>query len=436
MSEYELTIEYLYKQLPFFQRDGIKAFKPGLDNIRNMCVKLGNPQERFPTIHIGGTNGKGSTSHLTSAILQCGGYKVGLYTSPHLKSFTERIKINGQEIDQQYVVSFVRDNKDLISEFQPSFFEWTLLMAFSYFADNEVDIAIIEVGLGGRLDSTNIINPLVTLITNIGLDHTDILGDTKELIAMEKSGIFKTNAGALVVDYNSDTYKVFDKKAAEVGSELLFLKPQIEIGENWRVNIHLGTVQFTLRDTQRSISLELCCGLLGEYQRDNIIGVYGIYRYLNDHTSFLVTQEAFEIGLKEVINLTNLKGRWQSLGENPLIVADTGHNLHAFEVHAKYFKMWPESKLHFILGFMKDKNIDGIMDLLPKGARYYFCEIRSNHRSCTLKDLEEIGLRFGLDFSTHSNVNEIYLDLINTLDKDCFVFIGGSTFLVAELNNL
>lgn len=436
MSEYELTLDFLYKQLPFFQRDGKKAYKPGLDTIRQMCDILGNPQEKFPSVHIGGTNGKGSTSHMTSAVLQSAGYRVGLYTSPHLKSFTERIKVDGKEIDEKYVVSFVKSNKDLIASFQPSFFEWTLLIAFSYFAEMQVDIAVIEVGLGGRLDSTNIIHPITTLITNIGLDHTDILGNTKESIAKEKSGIFKKKSGAIVVDASSETRHVFEHAAESVGVDVTFLKDFIEVEYNKRVNTHSQEVSFVLIDKSRSLELDLSSGLIGAYQRDNFIGVYGIYQYLNANTSFFISDSAFKNGIKEVTKLTNLKGRWQCLGEKPLIVADTGHNTHAFEEHSKYLNSWPSSKLHLVLGFMKEKNIDGILELLPKDATFYFCEIGNNHRSLSTIDLQEIGVKFNLSFSVHRDVNSVVSLLQETLDEDCFVFIGGSTFLVAELNNL
>lgn len=436
MSEYELTLDFLYKQLPFFQRDGKKAYKPGLDTIRQMCDILGNPQEKFPSVHIGGTNGKGSTSHMTSAVLQSAGYRVGLYTSPHLKSFTERIKVDGKEIDEKYVVSFVKSNKDLIASFQPSFFEWTLLIAFSYFAEMQVDIAVIEVGLGGRLDSTNIIHPITTLITNIGLDHTDILGNTKESIAKEKSGIFKKKSGAIVVDASPETRHVFEHAAESVGVDVTFLKDFIEVEYNKRVNTHSHEIDFVLIDKSRSLELDLSSGLIGAYQRDNFIGVYGIYQYLNAKTSFFISDSAFKNGIKEVTKLTNLKGRWQCLGEKPLIVADTGHNTHAFEEHSKYLNSWPSSKLHLVLGFMKEKNIDGILELLPKDATFYFCEIANNHRSLSTIDLQEIGVKFNLSFSVHRDVNSVVSLLQETLDEDCFVFIGGSTFLVAELNNL
>ena len=435
MSDYESTIDFLYKQLPFFQRDGKKAYKPGLDNIRQMCALLGNPQDKFESIHIGGTNGKGSTSHMTSAILQSAGYHVCLYTSPHLKSFTERIKVDGKEIDKNYIVSFVEKNKDLISTFQPSFFEWTLLIAFSYFADMKVDIAVVEVGLGGRLDSTNIIKPLVTLITNVGLDHTDILGNTKEAIAKEKAGIFKENSGILVVDALTETRPVFQNAADCVNSEISFLKDYIKV-KNMRVNIHSRIVEFNLNDRNRGLEFSLSSSLLGSYQRENFIGVYGIYQYLNEHTRFSLSRVSFENGIKEVINLTNLKGRWQCLGENPLIIADTGHNSHAFEEHSMFFARWDEHRLHFVLGFMRDKDADSIIKLLPSGSRYYFCEIKSNFRSCSKDDLISLGERHQLNFEVHVDVNELLSHLQGSLGKDDFVFIGGSTFLVAELNSL
>ena len=436
MSDYESTLAFLYNQLPFFQRDGQKAYKPGLNTIRSLCSLLDNPQDKYPTIHIGGTNGKGSTSHMTAAILQSAGYRVGLYTSPHLKSFTERAKVNGDEMSKEFVVSFVEKYKGMMLDFRPSFFEWTLLMTFSYFAEQKVDIAIIEVGLGGRFDSTNIIHPLVSLITNIGLDHTDILGHTKAEIAFQKAGIFKPNTTALVVDVLPETRNVFEEVGKSQEANVVFLKDTIYIDNNWRVNIHFNMVEFMLNDSFRDKKFTLNCGLVGEYQRDNLIGVYGLFQFLNESTRFKIPEVSFKKGLEEVTKLTKLKGRWQCLGENPLIIADTGHNSHAFEEHNLFFSKWNERHLHFVLGFMRDKDADSIIKLLPSKSHFYFCEIPSNFRSCTKDELARLGERHGLNYDVFSDVNELLIHLQGSLGEDDFIFIGGSTFLVAELNSL
>ncbi|MFM7851401.1 MAG: bifunctional folylpolyglutamate synthase/dihydrofolate synthase, partial [Flammeovirgaceae bacterium] len=312
-NNYQQTLEYLYQNLPMFQRVGVSAFKKDLTNTIALCEALGNPQHKFKAIHVAGTNGKGSTSHMLAAVLQSAGYKTGLYTSPHLKNFTERIRINGQEVPPSFVVDFVNRIHTAIESINPSFFEITVAMAFDYFAQQQVDVAVVEVGLGGRLDSTNVINPVLSVITNISWDHMDLLGDTLPQIAYEKAGVIKQNTPVIISEYQPEVMEVFKKKTSETNSPITLADEVYQVKNN-------GFGKFIVNETT-----EFQLDLLGNYQQKNVAGVLAAIDVLRG-AGFIISKEAISTGLSQTTSLTGLKGRWQKLGENPLVICDTGHN--------------------------------------------------------------------------------------------------------------
>ena len=407
---YEQTLDFLFSALPMYQRVGNSAFKKDLNNTLALCSALDNPQNKFKSVHVAGTNGKGSCSHSIAAVLQCAGYKVGLYTSPHLKSFTERIRINGQEIDQDAVVNFVKDNKATIEEIKPSFFEMTVAMAFDHFAKHEVDIAVIEVGLGGRLDSTNVINPLVGLITNIGLDHTEMLGDTLEEIAFEKAGIIKPGIPVVIGQTQKETEEVFKKMAQEKSARLCFA------------------------DQQERFNADYDLDLKGEYQRKNLPGVITCLKILNE-LAFDIDEEDIKNGLSNVTKLTGLKGRWQILSNEPITICDTGHNKEAFKLIVSQIEGLQYERLHLVLGFVDDKNVSQLLEMLPNDAQVYLCEANVP-RAMNLEKLEKITGKFFPEARYIKDVNEARKVAKSNSTSEDLIFIGGSTFVVAELNDL
>ena len=361
--QYQQTLDYLYHNLPMFQRIGPAAYKVDLGNIVELMKVMGNPENDFKSIHVAGTNGKGSSSHMLASILQEAGYKVGLYTSPHLKSFTERVKINGQEIPEEEVVEFVSRIKPLIEKISPSFFEITVALAFDHFSRNKVDIAIIEVGLGGRLDSTNIITPEVALITNIGLDHQSLLGDTLEKIAIEKAGIIKREVPVVISQKQASIEHVFIDKASTEGTSIVFadMDYAIEQANEERCNVIF----------KNEIIIEgLMLDLKGSYQQYNLPGVLQTIDLLS---GFNITSEQIRAGLEKVIANTGLKGRWQILGSKPTIICDTGHNVDGVRMIIDQLNSNTYNRLHIVWGMVEDKSIDEVLALLPKEATYYFC---------------------------------------------------------------
>jgi len=409
-----------------FQRIGAAAYKANLDNTIALCNYLGNPERQLKTVHIAGTNGKGSSSHLVAAVLQQAGYKTGLYTSPHLKSFTERIRINGQAIEEDYITHFVNKHFDFIETLQPSFFEMTVGLAFSYFVEKQVDIAVIEVGLGGRLDSTNVISPEVSLITNISYDHQNLLGDTLPQIATEKAGIIKTHTPVVVSQWQEEVAKVFEQKSQAENSPLIFadLKYQI-IAE---------VDNFTVLRGKKVLFKDLSCELKGSYQPKNFKGVIGVIECLRQK-GYDIRDEAVHTGFAKVCSLTGLKGRWQQLGQNPLIICDTGHNEDGIRQIVAQIQQQKFKQLHFVLGAVNDKAIDKILVQLPKNAIYYFCK-PNLPRGLEVDSLKTQAQTYGLEGNVYTSVQAAIQAAKQAAEANDMIFIGGSTFVVAEIDEL
>ena len=403
---YSETLDWMFGQLPMYQKQGASAYKEDLTNTILLANHLNNPEKEIKTIHVAGTNGKGSTSHFLASILQEAGYKTGLYTSPHLKDFRERIKINGEDISEDFVVDFIASNKSFFEENQLSFFEMTVGLAFDYFRQENVDIAIIEVGLGGRLDSTNIISPLFSVITNIGLDHIQFLGNTIKKIASEKAGIIKPKTPVVIGEYTSETKPVFENKAKETQSEIFFASELIQ-------------------ETYPSV-------LLGDYQVQNKKTVLQSIRVLQSQNQFKISEENIKDGFWNVVKNTGLQGRWQQLGSNPKIICDTAHNKHGLEVVMKQLQREEFDVLHFVLGVVNDKNLDDILPLFPKNANYYFCK-PNIPRGLEASILAEKATNFGLNGKVFNSVTEAYAEANKNASQNDFIYIGGSTFVVAEI---
>ncbi|PKB41901.1 dihydrofolate synthase/folylpolyglutamate synthase [Cellulophaga sp. RHA19] len=400
---YSQTLDWMFAQLPIYQNKGKSAFNGKLDNIKLFSKALGSPEKQFKSIHVAGTNGKGSSSHMLASILQEAGYKVGLYTSPHLKDFRERIRINGDKIPQSHVIKFVEDNMSFFKAHKLSFFEMTVAMAFAYFANENVDIAIIEVGLGGRLDSTNIITPEVSLITNIGLDHTDLLGDTLEKIAVEKGGIIKNNIPVVVSENQTETAPIFEEIANLKNAPIFFAD-----------SILVKTYKTSL---------------LGNYQQKNIKGVLATLKQLKE---FTITNSAIEKGLLNVVENTGLMGRWQLLQEQPRVICDTAHNKEGLSLTIKQLEAQKYESLFIVLGVVKDKNLDAILPLFPKNANYFFC-CPKIERGLNAEELKGEASGFLLQGNAYSSVKEALEKAKSLAKKEDLIYVGGSTFVVAEI---
>lgn len=401
---YKETTEWLFNQLPMFQMQGASAYKKDLTNTLLLAEYLQHPETKFKSIHVAGTNGKGSTSSMIASILQEAGYKVGLYTSPHLKDFRERIKINGEMIAEDFVVDFVMQNKHFFELNQLSFFEMTVGLAFDYFAKEQVDVAVIEVGMGGRLDSTNIISPLISVITNIGFDHTQFLGDTLSKIAFEKAGVIKKNIPVVIGEYVAETKKVFQEKAIIEDAPIYFAQDNPEV----------------IFD----------CALLGDYQVQNKKTALQTINLLKNN--FNISETNIRNGFKNVILNTGLLGRWQILNSNPFVVCDTAHNSHGLKIVLNQIEKQHYETLHFVLGVVNDKDLDSILPLFPKKAIYYFTK-PNVPRGLDSKILQEKGREFGLIGYLYDSVTEAYAEALNNATPSDFIYIGGSTFVVAEI---
>ncbi|MBJ6117917.1 bifunctional folylpolyglutamate synthase/dihydrofolate synthase [Pontibacter sp. BT310] len=428
---YQEVLDYLYQQLPMFQRIGNAAFKKSLDNIITLCDALGNPQHNYKTVHVAGTNGKGSSSHMLAAVLQEAGYKTGLYTSPHLKSFTERVRVNGAELSQQYLIDFVANYKSLFEEVQPSFFEMTVALAFKYFADENVDVAVIEVGLGGRLDSTNIITPEASLITNIGFDHQNLLGNTLQEIAGEKAGIIKPCVPATISLKQPDIENVFREKAAAVNAPLYFAT------DNYSVVLKSHTLEQQVFDVYKQGELylpELKLDLTGIYQRYNLSGVLQTIALLTER-GFTITEEAIRNGLANTKQLTGLKGRWQVLNYSPLTICDTGHNADGINQILTQLHSLQPKQVHFVFGAVNDKDVTTILVMLPKNYSYYFCQA-TIPRALPVAELQQKADLVGLKGKSYPTVAEAIKAAKENAATDEVIFIGGSTFVVAEIEEL
>lgn len=433
--DFQTTLDYLYSQLPMFTRDGPSAFKKDLTNTLELCKRLNNPQDKFKSVHIAGTNGKGSTSHMLAAILQTSGYKTGLYTSPHLKDFRERIRINGEMIGEQHVIDFVAQHKTDFEDIKPSFFEMTVAMAFDAFAKEKVDIAVIEVGLGGRLDSTNIIKPLLSVITNIGWDHMNMLGDTKQLIAGEKAGVIKEGIPVIIGEYQPDVADIFINKAKEVNaplsfaSEEWFLKSEVR---NQKSEVGQKYIEFQVTKKDSGLSTQdLRLDLPGTYQLKNVKAVLSAVEELR-RQGFNITDEHIQTALKQVKKLTGLHGRWEVLSHHPLTICDTGHNPEGITEVLKNIESVSYEKLHFVMGVVNDKDISKILAMLPKNAVYYFCK-PNIPRGLDADSLKQQAAGFGLQGKNYSTVKAAYDAARNNAAKNDLVFVGGSTFVVAEV---
>jgi dihydrofolate synthase/folylpolyglutamate synthase len=431
---YAETLDYLFNALPMFQRVGASAYKADLTNTLFLCSHLGNPEKRFKTVHIAGTNGKGSTSHALAAVFQAAGYKTGLYTSPHLKSFTERIRIDGKEITEEGVVEFVANNKAFLDQLQPSFFEMTVGMAFWYFAKEAVDIAVIEVGMGGRLDSTNVIHPELCVITTIGYDHTQFLGNTLPLIAGEKAGIIKQGVPVVISQTQKETEAVFSQQAAAMQATIVFADQlwevaKIQVSEDSSIQ---QLANFKVRSSDGEFNLKF--GLNGDYQRFNLPGILEAVKQLRDQRWNLPDQ-ALKAGLENVTEQTGLKGRWQLLQLKPLIIADAGHNEAGILEVVNQLKNYSYSQLWMVIGMVNDKDISKVLDLLPKEATYIFCQA-SIPRAMDAYELERKGNEKGLIGQVIPKVTDALEFARKNASPDDLIFIGGSTFVVAEIENL
>tara|TARA_B100000780_G_scaffold34429_1_gene21484 strand:- start:891 stop:2093 length:1203 start_codon:yes stop_codon:yes gene_type:complete len=398
--DYKRSVEYLFQRLPMYQRSGIAAYKKDIGNIIKACKILNNPQKKIKTIHIAGTNGKGSTAHMLASILQEAGYKTGLYTSPHLKDFRERIKINGKTIDKKYIINFIKENQLEFEKINMSFFEFTVAMAFNYFTESKVDIAIIETGLGGRLDSTNIINPELSIITNIGLDHTNLLGNTIEKIAFEKAGIIKKNTPIIIGRKQDKTKEIFKSIAKEKNAKLYY------------------------NDNPKNITTDV----KGDYQNENIGTAIKAIEVLN----WNISNEQINKGINNILKNTGLEGRWQKLSENPLTICDVGHNEDGIKNILRQIEKTKFNKLHFIFGSVNDKVLTNVFKLLPKKAKYYFCAAKID-RALQTNILKQRAEEFNLYGDEFSSVNQAYINAKENASKDDLIFIGGSTFIVAEV---
>jgi dihydrofolate synthase / folylpolyglutamate synthase len=430
--DYQQTLDYLYSQLPMFYRIGPVAYKANLNNIIELAQRLGNPQNSFKSIHIAGTNGKGSVAHMLASIFQEAGYKTGLCTSPHLKDFRERFRINGQMMPKEFVASFVSNHKSFFSSLQPSFFEMTIAMTFDFFARENIDIGIIETGLGGRLDSTNIITPELSVITNIGFDHMNLLGNTLEAIAGEKAGIIKPGVPVVVGQYQDNTAHVFVKKARETGSDIVFATNSYHVTRSAvKNNGDTDLLHAFILGNMREVNVE--CALTGSYQLENLCTVLSAVDAINKGGRFYLSEEHVLFGLKNVITNTGIMGRWQKLSKEPLVICDTGHNEDGIRQVMENIRRTPHEHLHFVLGIMNDKDIDGVLKLLPQNnATYYFCS-PDVPRGLDSSILRQAALQKGLNGDAYLSV-KIALEAAKQAARACdLVFVGGSTFVVAEV---
>lgn len=431
---YTEVIDYLYASQPVFHIVGSSAYKPGLANTYRLMEHLGNPHQGLHFVHVAGTNGKGSTSHLLAAVLQAAGYKVGLYTSPHLVDFRERIRVNGAMISEQAVVHFVEDNRAILEEIKPSFFETTMAMAFSYFVEQQVDIAVVEVGLGGRLDSTNIITPLVSVITNIGLDHTELLGNSLSAIASEKAGIIKPNVPCVIGETQSETEPVFISRASECG--ILGAGLETTDCRIWFADQCGYLRSRRLREVPQ-------CQLQGIYQEKNMQTAYVALQVLAHYSPLRIPSDAISFGFANVCDMTELRGRWEIVGHHPLVICDTGHNSHGIRYVSEQLQRTMASAergaiLRIVFGMVNDKDVDVVLQMMPSEAVYYFTQAHT-HRAIAADDLQKLWQN--LHPTNHNRVNShVYTSVAEAVqaakleaNKDDVIFVGGSNYVVGEM---
>ncbi len=428
---YRQTLDYLFSQLPMFHRIGAAAYKADLDTTRALCKILGNPQQDFSSIHIAGTNGKGSTSHFLASVLQEAGYKTGLFTSPHLKDFRERIKVNGRMIRKSEVTSFVMKHRDEFNVIQPSFFEWTFALAAWYFAKEKIDIAVIETGMGGRLDSTNLVNPVITVITNIGLDHTQFLGSTLAEIAVEKAGIIKEGIPVVIGETQPETKPVFIRSAARCMSEITFADQDVRINQAVFTKPKQPLLRAEFISSPSGQNYLLASPLSGKYQLKNLATVICTLEKIQQ-TGLKIKKENIVAGIRKVIKNTGLMGRWQTISGNPLTIADIAHNPDGIREVLEQVALTPHYKLHFVIGVVNDKDIRTILDMLPREASYYFCKA-DIPRGLDATELAEMAGKLSLKGKAYKSVNEALNSAQQAAGSNDLVLVGGSTFVVAEV---
>jgi dihydrofolate synthase / folylpolyglutamate synthase len=427
-ADFEQTLNYLYEHLPMFSRQGAAALKPNLDNTLALCTALGEPQHKFKSVHIAGTNGKGSTSHMIAAVLQEAGYKVGLYTSPHLTDFRERIRVNGEKVGKQWVVDFVNAHKETIEKIAPSFFEITVAMAFTLFAEEQVDFAVIETGLGGRLDSTNVITPLLSIITNISYDHTDLLGNTLPEIAFEKAGIIKPGVPTLIGQQYSETERVFFEQAIHKQSTLYYADA---IWDLVRIKQDLTHQYYKAVHRARQQMYDLACDLTGTYQYHNIKTALAAIDILVSSQGLPIQFETTVRALSKVKRLTGLRGRWDAIQSKPLIIVDVAHNPAGITEVIKQWKQVKAKSKHIVAGFVKDKDVNEALSLFPKDATYYFCSAQMP-RALPASELKALASEYGLNGEYYISVDEAVKAAKNSLGNDDALLITGSFFIAGE----
>ena len=419
---YSEATEYLYNSTPVFEHVGASAYKEGLETTITLDNYFGNPHRKYKTIHVAGTNGKGSCSHTIASILQEEGHKVGLYTSPHLVDFRERIKVNGVPVEKEYVIGFIKDYRNFFEPLHPSFFELTTAMAFKYFAEQNVDIAVIEVGLGGRLDCTNIISPILSIITNISFDHVQFLGNTLAKIAREKAGIIKESVPVVIGSTTPETKEVFSEYASKRNAPIVFAEDnpyvlsRAEIGDNVEYNTRIGNIISPLG---------------GEYQEENLNTIIHATEVLKESVIFKNYADSIKAGVKNVIANTGLSGRWQIIKEKPKVVCDTGHNVGGWKYLSRQIKKQKCKTLRIVFGMVDDKDINSVMELLPKNAIYYFTKAKT-HRAINESEVMSAGERHGLCGRKYRNVPLAYMAALDDAESDDFIFIGGSSYVVAD----
>jgi dihydrofolate synthase/folylpolyglutamate synthase len=429
---YQQTLDYLYSQLPMFHRIGKAAYKADLNNSLVLAQYLGNPEKKFRSIHIAGTNGKGSVAHMLASVFQEAGYKTGLCTSPHLKDFRERFRVNGAMMSRDFLMEFVEKHKHFFEKVQPSFFEMTIAMTFDYFASEMVDIAIVETGLGGRLDSTNIITPELSVITNIGLDHTNLLGDSIEAIAREKAGIIKNSVPVVLGRTRARAREVIAEKAYECKSEIFFAEEEYAVINTSKVfEDNVPMLRFSLKG--KGERRKLLSSLTGTYQFENICTVASAVDVINKQTDFRISEKSFRLGIQNVVSNTGIMGRWQVLSQDPLVICDTGHNLDGMKKVLENISGIVYDKLHFVLGMMADKDVSEILEILPhKDTIYYYCKPEVP-RGLNADTLLGYATAMGLEGTSWQSVKDAYQSAVSAAANNDLVFIGGSSFVVAEV---
>lgn len=425
---YTQTLEFLFQSLPAFETKGATAYKPGLERIAAFCRHLGNPQRNFFTIHVAGTDGKGSVSHIIASVLQQAGYRTGLFTSPHLQDFRERIRVDGEMIPKQKVVNFVDKHHDKMVELDLSFFEMTAALAFDFFAQSDVEVAVIETGLGGRLDATNVIVPIASVITNVGMDHTALLGDTLPKIAAEKAGIIKKSIPVILGEADARYDGVFEQTAAACKSKVIYAQREFSCEEQ----APEGTGQrFRLRRLRDGRAFDLHLDLAGLYQRHNIVTAAAVVDFLHEETPLTISRRAFLEGASGAAANTSLRGRWQQIGTSPLTVCDTGHNAHGIACVAEQLKATPRRQLYCVMGFVRDKDLAHILPLLPRDAHYIFTAARSE-RAVPAAELAAKAAIYGLRGESVATVADAVARARELASAEDMIFIGGSTYVVAE----